>query len=135
MAIGGVTASTGRRGGMAAGWNEKLLYTCGLGPGDARLKETWILDLPLPVPEHHAAPLKIYPNPCSSRVSISVMPDPMAVGWQWLKVWRLDGTLLLRKSLQAGTLVLDTEGWSSGVYILEVTDEQGKVARGKVCRE
>ena len=63
--------SSGRKGGMAAGFQEKFFYTCGLGTGNQRLNETWMLDLPLGTEENVKSDLSVFPNPFSFETIIN----------------------------------------------------------------
>ena len=63
----------GRRGGMSCASGGNFFYSCGLGEGDARLTETWVIDIPLQIKENYSQErYSIGPNPTSNTLTIDV---------------------------------------------------------------
>lgn len=121
---------TARRGGMAVGWNEKMVYACGLGTGDQRLNETWMLDLPLGVNDQQGNVLQCWPNPFSDHLNVRTS--------QAIREARLmDIRGLTMASLKGETKVIsfDTQALVPGVYVLELVLENGSAVHHKVVKQ
>lgn len=63
----------GRKGGLSCSNGDVFLYSCGLGPGEQRLTETWMTDIPVGIEKN--SPLHVFslhPNPCKDRLWIQL---------------------------------------------------------------
>jgi hypothetical protein len=72
----------------------------------------------------------ITPNPVIDYVLISGLSAGNNVSYQ---IWNMTGekTILTGESNGASEIKLDCSGWSSGIYILQLTDQSG-ISRKKI---
>lgn len=78
--------------------------------------------------------LTIYPNPCSHTLILS--NDAGELGNLSLAVYNVMGSRMLElKSIYGATQTIEVENLGKGIYILEVTDRDGKVKRMKFAKE
>lgn len=121
--------SFGRRGGMSAGFNEKFVYVCGLGPGDQRLNESWMLDLPLGTDEETYNGVTVFPNPFSDELCIrDVFPCSASLT-------DCMGKRRMQVSITGRHLCLSTHTLPAGFYILELSAENGSSSRFRVIKK
>lgn len=72
--------------------------------------------------EHLRTPLRLYPTPASSQVTINTgCGEP-----QTLSVYSTDGRLVFRSTAHFET-ILDLSGWHPGIYLLRVGSRTGKL--------
>jgi len=76
----------------------------------------------------HGLSLTLYPNPVASYLAIET-EHPSTIN-----LYNTQGQLLLDKKISA-TYTLNTSGLSRGIYLLKVTDEQGRVYSQKIIKE
>ena len=64
--------AVGRKGGMGCAAGDKFYYSCGVGEGSMRLKETWMTDVPVGINKHTASiALSVYPNPTEGLLNFT----------------------------------------------------------------
>jgi len=64
--------AVGRKGGMGCAAGDKFYYSCGVGEGSMRLKETWMTDVPVGIDKNeYSVVLSVYPNPTEGPVNLS----------------------------------------------------------------
>ncbi|MES2681803.1 MAG: kelch repeat-containing protein [Bacteroidota bacterium] len=111
--------SFGRKGGMSAVAGNKFYYTCGVGinGSEVRLKETWVLDVPVGIKENkNLAVYTVYPNPADEFINIDVeeqTQDPL-----FFSLTDVGGRELKQAKATDGALqIADLE---PGIYLLKV---------------
>jgi Right handed beta helix region/Secretion system C-terminal sorting domain len=67
--------------------------------------------------------VKIYPNPFSGQIWIDVEKPLVSAHYS---IFSIDGKLVSRDVLNQGTLLIQTEKFANGTYILTITDKNGK---------
>jgi N-acetylneuraminic acid mutarotase len=113
--------ASGRRGDMSCVVNNKLCYSCGLGTGDTRLKETWMFD-PAGDPisglsdNTNADKVEIHPNPAVDFIRISGVNGNLAD----VEVSDLTGKTLFRSDEMQVTGQLNVAELNAGIYFLRV---------------
>jgi N-acetylneuraminic acid mutarotase len=111
--------SFGRKGGMSAVAGNKLYYTCGVGINttEARLKETWVLDVPVGIKENkHDRAYMVYPNPADETLYVQMenqVPDQFSLSLA--DVW---GRELKRANAGDGSLPI--ADLAPGIYLLKI---------------
>jgi hypothetical protein len=68
----------------------------------------------------HANKIKVYPNPATDFVQIS---SDYAV--ESIRVFSVSGKMILSENLTGLQYIMDVQEWSNGVYIIELTTDQG----------
>jgi hypothetical protein len=75
-------------------------------------------------PAFTSAPkVRVFPNPVVSSLNVNIAGTSSR---SVIKVVDVNGRLLVNKPVVDGTTLLDVRSFASGVYMLVVTDEQGK---------
>lgn len=117
-------SSFGRKGGMSAVVDNKFYYSCGINNTDVRLKETWMLELPVGIKENiHNPEFSLYPNPVEdfftlqslnhfSHITVNIIN---ALGCE-VKQVRINFSNLLTEEVNVHDL-------KAGVYTLKIYSE------------
>ncbi len=127
---GPVLPSGGRKGGMAVSFNEKFIYSCGLGVGNQRLNETWMLDLPLSLEELVSQEVSVYPNPFVEFIQVSVETGELLT----VTIFDTNGTEILQTSISGHKKRLDTSSLPSGLYLMKLSRSDGRLYHKKVVK-
>jgi N-acetylneuraminic acid mutarotase len=107
-----------RRTNMSCLKDEKFVISCGLGQGDARLNETWLLDAPVGLGEIKSEVFEIYPNPVGDELHITFIN----AGKYKLSIKSLSGSDLMDFDANGVTsVVADLRGLQPGIYFLSCT--------------
>jgi len=88
----------------------------------------WTKDIKLP-----AAAISVYPNPCSKELNLN-----LSEGNKYIveySIFDIQAKLLLQKQLNATQTKIDIQNLASGVYIIEVRTNKGKVYRSKFVKK
>jgi len=72
-----------------------------------------------------ATAFALFPNPVKDRLTIRLA----MTGAYDVSVFPADGQLLLRRQGLQGQSTIFMEQWSAGVYVIELTNEQGALQR------
>jgi N-acetylneuraminic acid mutarotase len=128
---GPALAAGGRKGGMSVGWNEKFIYTCGLGEENVRLNDAWILDLPLAVTEETRTDAKVYPNPFDDIFRIEFT----APGKYTYLLFGADGRTYSEAQECENYVDVRLPALAPGIYYLKTTDAAGKAMIRKLIRK
>jgi N-acetylneuraminic acid mutarotase len=107
--------SAGRRGDMSCTLNNTFLYSCGLGTGDARLKETWTIKLPDETDNERLA--MVFPNPTGGNIYIR-LPPGIFPGEITCSIWIPNILLRLSPTAEFGHMVIDFSDLAGGIYVL-----------------
>ena len=67
--------------------------------------------------------IKIYPNPFSGQIWIDVNSPLTSAHYS---IFSIDGKLISKDILNQGTQLIQTEQFAAGIYILSITDKNGK---------
>lgn len=126
----------GRRGGICFNSNTTLYYTTGISQTNSRLKETWKIFNPTTIYENSWNKfVEVFPNPVSSQLTIEIQSPDVKIRCIELKntigqtIKIVDGTHISGKSLK-----IDLSDLSNGVYLLNLTSEQGIISK-KVLKD
>lgn len=74
-----------------------------------------------------AAAVRVYPNPASSEVSVS-LPN-MAYDNMQMAVYDVNGRTILQKPITGETTIVDIAQLASGVYVFRISGDQGVVVK------
>jgi len=108
-----------RRTNMSCLKDETFVISCGLGQGDVRLNETWLLDAPVGINEIKRELFNVYPNPVGDELHITFSTE----GKHELSMKDLSGNeLLVIKTNGERSTVTDLRGTDPGIYFLTCKD-------------
>jgi hypothetical protein len=127
---GPVFPSTARKGGMSCSANNKFYYSCGIDAG-GRLRQTWMLDVPLGMEEKDAEKSNylIYPNPCKETLYLRCQKNTNATA----ELFNITGELIVKANIDS-TERLDMSRLASGIYMLKISSG-GSTELKKVIKE
>lgn len=74
--------------------------------------------------------IALYPNPCNRQFMISCPKTARSV-----EVYDMTGKLVFNTSEPNTELIINTSDWISGIYLVKITDKDGKVVHRKVVRK
>lgn len=74
-------------------------------------------------------PVKVFPNPTSGVLRIQGVPERAL-----LRIFDLNGKLLYQEIANSTTPGIDLQGWSEGVYLLQITSAEGNWT-GKILKQ
>ena len=121
--------SFGRKGGFSVTAGDKFYYSCGINVTDTRLKETWVIDVPVGIKENYSATnFSYYPNPANEIINLKINTEDgheVTVG-----IYNLMGQLIKEDNVEfkSNTASIKTDGLANGVYLLKVIEaNNGKV--------
>ena len=86
--------------------------------------------------EEKEAELFVYPNPTIDKLTIS-LNEGVSAKQEWqIKIFDLQGSMLYEGGMQAysNAHTIDVHDLASGMYILELSDREGKVLRRKFVK-
>jgi N-acetylneuraminic acid mutarotase len=123
--------STGRRGGMSCTTGDKFYYSCGLGEGPMRLRETWMTDIPLGISgENRSTEIKIYPNPANDKIHIWLSENNnKTLSYRHCTIY---GHYSELKELN--DFEIDLSSWKAGIYFIEFYSGKRKLGTGRVIK-
>ena len=73
---------------------------------------------------------RIYPNPATDKITIEYYRSK--VEQVQIKLYSMEGRLLLEKTCKSNEMQIDVSGFSKGVYIVEIQSENSGIARQKI---
>jgi N-acetylneuraminic acid mutarotase len=124
--------AAGRKGGMSFANGDKLYYTCGITVSDTRLKDTWVIDVPVGLKENYTAiDFLVYPNPCSDKLLISATIENLNYSF---KITDIASKLILSVQTDHSNSI-DMSALEKGIYFLQVMDGNRLVATKKIIKE
>lgn len=74
--------------------------------------------------------IALYPNPCNRQFVISCPQSTRNV-----EIFDLTGKLIFNTSEQNTEIIINTSNWSSGIYMVQITDKNGKTYNQKVVKK
>jgi N-acetylneuraminic acid mutarotase len=114
--------ATLRKGGMGFADKGTYYYTCGITPGDVRLKETWKIGLSVGITEYpESGKVLIYPNPASTFIHIQGFEE------EDFKILTIRGQLVSEGKIINGNI--DISLLEPGIYFLGVNGTRGKIIK------
>lgn len=117
---------TARRGDMSCVIAGNYYFTCGLGTGDTRLKETWMMDVPVGIKEFSEnSNFGIFPNPVQSQIYLYITNASFQNRELTYNLMDMSG-----RQVKAATLIfdqgtharIDVEELEHGIYFLKISD-------------
>lgn len=74
--------------------------------------------------------IALYPNPCSRQFMISCPKTAQSI-----EIFDLTGKLVFNTTESNTEIIINTSDWISGIYLVKITDKDGKVFHKKVVRK
>ncbi len=87
-------------------------------------------------PDLQLGGISIYPNPVKTNLKIT-LSKPLTNSYT-IRITTITGVLVYSKNnvtLNGNTLTLETNNFTNGVYVIELTDEKSNVLKGKFVKE
>jgi N-acetylneuraminic acid mutarotase len=128
--------SFGRKGGMSMVVGNKFIYSCGINASDQRIKETWMLDLPVGIEDHSAAnDALVHPNPCTDVLFFeSALPRGTSLRFEMLDpLGKMVESTSKRNDM--GVIALGIGHLPAGIYLMKVYSEEKLVLVRRVIKE
>jgi hypothetical protein len=124
--------SLGRKGGMGFTVGDKFYYTCGINVSDMRLKETWMIDVPVGLKENETDfNFSVYPNPTSNKLVISSSSSNKNY---LVELNDISSKVILKQALINSNEV-DISNFEKGIYFLKIFDGAKQVGVKKIIKE
>jgi hypothetical protein len=76
----------------------------------------------------------LYPNPARDYVHVECTMSNIQWDGATVEVFDIYGKLLLTERMSSGTATLNVSGLAAGVYVLRVTDAEGREHQGKIVK-
>ncbi|MEI8136332.1 MAG: kelch repeat-containing protein [Bacteroidota bacterium] len=122
-AQGPTLPSFGRKGGMNFTAGDKFYYSCGINVTDTRLKETWVIDVPVGIKENSWSSIfSIFPNPANEIINLKLDVN------EWynarVQIYNTIGQLIKAEDVvfKNNTASIKTDALANGVYLLKITE-------------
>ncbi|MBA3681839.1 MAG: T9SS type A sorting domain-containing protein [Bacteroidetes bacterium] len=129
---GPVMPSAGRKGGMSCASGDKFYYSCGINVSDTRLKETWMIDVPVGVKENNnAIAVSFYPNPCSTILNFEFAETNLNYE---VELFDVNAKKILSQTLNGSQSIIISQ-LESGIYFLKIKDEKNNFTTKKIIKE
>lgn len=123
--------SFARKGGMSFSQGNKFYYTCGINVSNTRLKETWLLELPVGIAENSTSKdFFLYPNPCRDIITIL---NNRHLEFK-IELYNLIGEKISLNEL-TDNLILNLSSLPKGIYFLKIVQQDSKVEFKKIIKE
>jgi N-acetylneuraminic acid mutarotase len=122
-----------RRGVMSCLAGDRFIMTCGLGNGDVRLKDTWMMDVPSALEDAQLiSNITVFPQPARDFLAVQFRGSAFNAV---VHIKDLSSRVIYSENISAGTFHLSLGGISAGVYILEINEAGKNLARKKIIKE
>lgn len=113
--------SFGRKGGMSCSAGDKFYYSCGINVSNVRLKETWMIDVPVGLKENNlGSTFLIYPNPANELINLKL---ENADGDNFkVQIYNAMGELIKEEDVffENKTGSIKTDELTNGIYLLKL---------------
>lgn len=127
--------ASGRKGGLSCSNDDIFLYSCGLGPGEQRLTETWITDIPVGIEENSSFhSFSVYPNPGKDRVQIQLLNQLTQSKNIYYTLTDFCGKEIVTKKNLLQNEELDLSNLTDGLYLLNFFSEERLLEVKKVVK-
>ena len=124
---GSSISGTARRGDMSCVIAENYYFTCGLGTGDTRLKETWMMDVPVGMNEYYKnTDFRFFPNPAHSQIQLCLTNATFQNQELTCSIEDMSGrhVLVIPLNFMQGThSTFGVEDLECGIYILKISNK------------
>ncbi len=108
-----------------SGFDGEAVYIAFVYTSTSQESSTWEVDNILITGEENVgiapalleADVSIYPNPASDHLIVEQLSGSSAI-----KIFTLDGRLVYNNPLENNYLKIDVNGWSKGMYLIEISD-------------
>lgn len=122
--------AAGRKGGMSCIAGDRFYYSCGINVSDVRLKETWMIDVPVGMKEYNSDLIfSVYPNPCSEKLFI----NPSTENYTFEIADVTSKIILLEQNKNSGCI--DISDLEKGIYFLRIKEGAKQIVVKKIIKE
>ncbi|MBL7912367.1 MAG: T9SS type A sorting domain-containing protein [Bacteroidia bacterium] len=122
--------AAGRKGGMSCIAGDRFYYSCGINVSDVRLKETWMIDVPVGTKEYNSDLIfSVYPNPCSEKLFI----NPSTENYTFEITDITSKIILFEQNKNSGCI--DISGLEKGIYFLRIKNRAKQMEVKKIIKE
>jgi N-acetylneuraminic acid mutarotase len=128
--------SFARKGGMCCSDGLNIYYSCGINKSDTRLNETWMTDIPLNINSEKikTSSFKIFPNPARSAIYLIINHAQFTkFTYRILNTSGIEIAAITK--IESAETEIDLSNFSSGIYFLEIKNENGLIEIQKVIKE
>ncbi|MBA2610666.1 MAG: T9SS type A sorting domain-containing protein [Bacteroidetes bacterium] len=123
--------AAGRKGGMSCIAGDKFYYSCGINVSDVRLKETWMIDVPVEIKENYDNNIfVVYPNPINDKIYFNFSRQ----GNYTIELMDVSSKLILKQTLSNSNR-MDVSVLEKGIYFLIIFDGIEQVGVKKIIKE
>ena len=130
---------TARRGDMSCVVGGSYYYTCGLGVGDQRLKETWTMDVPVGIIENSRANcFSISPNPVQDFLTLKLSLENLNEKNIQLSLVDANGREVKQLNIEniaEGNALLNLTDLDQGVYFLKIYSQKKLLEVKKLIKD
>ena len=122
--------SGGRKGGMGCVAYDHFYYTCGINVSDTRLKETWVIDVPLGIKENaNQIDFLVYPNPCADKLFINTNATNYTI-----EICDLTSKVIFSQRINFVNEI-ELPALEKGIYFLKLIAESKIIFAKKIIKE
>jgi N-acetylneuraminic acid mutarotase len=124
----------GRKGGMCCSSGNKFYYGCGITSTNTRLKETWVLDVPVGIKEYSRKfDFSVYPDPSNGLVYVCSSNKNIKYH---IQICDFTGKMLLEKFAdQPLNENIDLSVFSKGIYLIKFVSDNNAIETRKIILE
>jgi len=123
--------SFGRKGGMSAVLGNNFYYSCGIDVNNTRLKETWVLDVPVGIRENELqSRFAVYPNPARELIHVEGNEQNRITQLLLTDVCGKEIKQSAAASTQSASLLLND--LDSGIYLLKIVTNDALIVSKKI---
>lgn len=126
--------SFGRKGGMSTVLGNNFYYSCGIDANNTRLKETWVLDVPVGIRENEwQSRFAVHPNPGKELIYVEGNEHNRIAQLLLTDVCGKEIKQSTVASAQSASLLLDDI--TAGIYLLKIVTNEAVVVSKKIVVE
>lgn len=123
--------SAGRKGGMSCTNGDRFYYSCGIDVSNTRLKETWMIDVPVGLRENNTdINFSVYPNPCNDKLFIDTKTENVNYAFE---ITDITSKVILSQNNNSNGIDIST--LEKGIYFLKVMNGNTLLATKKIIKE
>lgn len=122
--------AAGRKGGLSCIAGDKFYYSCGINVSDVRLKETWVIDVPVGIRESNSdIDFSVYPNPCNGKILITPSTEDYT-----FQITDISSKIVLFEKNKNSNCI-DISNLEKGIYFLRIFEGTKQVGVKKIIKE
>ncbi len=122
--------AAGRKGGMSCIAGDRFFYSCGINVSDVRLKETWVIDVPVGLKENDSEiNFSVYPNPCNDKIFINPSKENYT-----FEITDITSKIILSEQNKNSNSI-DISTFEKGIYFLRILEGTKQVGIKKIIKE